>query len=98
MNARAEAVPLQLYIVCCDRPDFAREAIQPVLRQSTNRFQILTSDNSTRCPTELVAPCVFGTELPAASPYMRVLERLYQCLNDASAVSIPALQSLRGAA
>lgn len=82
----AKRASLELYILCCDRPDFAREAIQSALRQSTDRFLIVISDNSTGSSIEQLARSEFpGLTYRRRSPHMRVLEHLNQCLNEASA-------------
>lgn len=38
---------LQLFILCHDRPDFARQAIQSAAAQTVKAFEIVISDNST---------------------------------------------------
>lgn len=38
---------LQLFILCYNRPDFARQSIGSALRQTSTRFELIVSDNST---------------------------------------------------
>jgi len=39
-------VSLQLFVLCRNRPDFARQPIQSAARQTVNRFELVISDNS----------------------------------------------------
>lgn len=39
-------MPLTIYILCYNRPDFARESIQSVLAQTNQKFKLIISDHS----------------------------------------------------
>lgn len=39
-------IPLTIYILCYNRPDFARESIQSVLAQTNQKFKLIISDHS----------------------------------------------------
>lgn len=41
-----ERMPLTIYILCYNRPDFARESIQSVLAQTNQKFKLIISDHS----------------------------------------------------
>lgn len=40
-------MPLTIYILCYNRPDFARESIKSVLAQTNQKFKLIISDHST---------------------------------------------------
>lgn len=79
-------VSLQLFVLCRNRPDFARQAIQSAMRQTVNRFKIVISDNSTDNSVEsLVQPEFPDLEYRRRANHLSVFDHFNQCLNEATA-------------
>jgi glycosyltransferase involved in cell wall biosynthesis len=77
---------LQLFILCCNRPDFARQAIRSAVDQTCHRFQIVISDNSTDTSVESLVRSEFPRlDYRRRERHLRVLEHLNQCVSEASA-------------
>lgn len=86
MRPERKAVTLQLFILCRNRTDFARQAIQSVMRQTVNRFEIVISDNSTDSSVESLV----RSEFPHLKYHRRtsdlsVFDHLNHCLTEATA-------------
>lgn len=78
-------VSLQLFVLCRNRPDFARQAIQSAMRQTVNRFEIVISDNSTDNSVESLVRSEFPElEYRRRTNSLRVFDHLNQCLNEAT--------------
>ncbi len=79
-------VSLQLFVLCRNRPDFARQAIQSVMRQTVNRLEIVISDNSTDNSVESLVMSEFpNLEYRRRKDNLSVFDHLNQCLTDATA-------------
>jgi glycosyltransferase involved in cell wall biosynthesis len=75
-----------LFILCCDRPDFARQAIQSAIGQTVDCYQIVISDNSTDRSVEALVRSEFpGLEYRRRARHLSVLEHFNQCLTEAAA-------------
>jgi len=80
------SISLQLFVLCRNRPDFARHAIQSAVRQTVNRFAIVISDNSTDKSMESLARLEFpDLEYRRRTNDLGVFGHLNQCLNEATA-------------
>ena len=81
-----KSVTMQLFVLCRNRPDFARQAIQSAVRQTVNRFAIVISDNSTDNSVESLARLEFpDLEYRRRTNDLSVFGHLNQCLNEATA-------------
>ena len=79
-------VTMQLFLLCRNRPDFARQAIQSAVRQTVNRFAIVISDNSTDNSMESLVRLEFpDLEYRRRTNDLSVFGHLNQCLNEATA-------------
>lgn len=79
-------VSLQLFVLCRNRPDFARQAIQSAARQTVNRFELVISDNSTDNSVESLVRSEFPRlEYRRRTNNLSVFDHLNQCLNEATA-------------
>jgi glycosyltransferase involved in cell wall biosynthesis len=77
---------LQVFILCRNRPDFARQAVQSAVRQAINRFELVISDNSTDNSVELMVRSEFpGLQYRRRTNNRSVFDHLNQCLNEATA-------------
>jgi glycosyltransferase involved in cell wall biosynthesis len=78
-------VSLQLFVLCRNRPDFARQAIQSAMKQTVNRFEIVISDNSTDSSMESLVQSEFpDLEYRQRTGDLSVFDHLNQCLNEAT--------------
>ena len=79
-------VSLQLFVLCCNRPDFARQAIQSAMRQTVNRLEIVISDNSTDKSMETLVQAEFPhLEYRRRTNHLSAIDHLNQCLAEATA-------------
>ena len=77
---------LQLYILCYNRAELARQAIQSALGQTDKRFQLVISDNSTDGKTQAMVVAEFPqVEYRFRDPHLNVLDHLNCCLDEATA-------------
>lgn len=75
---------LQLYILCYNRAELARQAIQSALAQTDQRFRLVISDNSTDGKTKAMAEAEFPqVEYRLREPHLKVLDHLNLCLAEA---------------
>jgi len=85
-NMIGKPVSLQLFILCFNRPDFARQAIQSAMRQTDNRFAIVISDNSTEDSVDSLVRSEFpDLEYRRRTGILSVFDHLNQCLTEATA-------------
>lgn len=86
LRPERKPVSLQLFILCRNRTDFARQAIQSVMRQTVNRFEIVISDNSTDSSVESLIRSEFPhLKYRRRTSDLSVFDHLNQCLNEATA-------------
>ncbi len=79
-------VSLQFFVLCRNRPDFAREAIRSAIRQSVNFLEIVISDNSTDNSVEALVRSEFpDLEYRRRTNSLSVFDHLNQCLNEVTA-------------
>jgi glycosyltransferase involved in cell wall biosynthesis len=77
---------LQLYILCYNRAELARQAIQSALAQTDKRFQLVVSDNSTDGKTKAMVAAEFPqVTYRLRQPHLPVLDHLNHCLQEATA-------------
>jgi len=75
---------LTIYILCHNRPDFAREAIQSVIRQSCQSFSLIVSDNSSNDEVENMVKGEFpGIHYVRRTPMLKPLEHFNRCIDEA---------------
>jgi glycosyltransferase involved in cell wall biosynthesis len=83
MNA---TLSIQLYILCYNRADFARQSIQSALQQTDRRFQLVISDNSTDGAVKAMVAAEFPQlDYRFRSPHLKVLDHCNLCLDEATA-------------
>nr|WP_246559443.1 glycosyltransferase family 2 protein [Geoanaerobacter pelophilus] len=75
---------MTIYILCHNRPDFARQTIQSVLGQSSQAFELIVSDNSSNDDVGLM----LGDEFPDVTyirraPMLQPLEHFNRCIEEA---------------
>lgn len=78
-------ISLQLFILCCDRADDARRAIDSALRQTSDQLPIIVSDNSTNDSVSTMVTSNFPGVDYRRRGHVPVLEHLNLCLDEASA-------------
>jgi glycosyltransferase involved in cell wall biosynthesis len=77
---------LDLFILCYNRPDFAREAIRSALAQSDPRFRLIVSDNSTGDAVKnMVAADFPQVEYRFRDPHLDALTHFNRCLDESTA-------------
>ena len=77
---------LQLYILCYNRADLARQAIQSALAQTDKRFQLVISDNSTDGKTQAMVTVEFPqVDYRLRVPHLKALDHFNLCLDEATA-------------
>jgi glycosyltransferase involved in cell wall biosynthesis len=77
---------LQLYILCYNRAELARQAIQSALAQTDKRFQLVISDNSTDGKTKAMVEAEFPqVEYRFREPHLKALDHFNLCIDEASA-------------
>jgi glycosyltransferase involved in cell wall biosynthesis len=75
---------LTIYILCHDRPDFARQAITSVVRQSCHSFTLTVSDNSSNDDVEIMVKGEFpGINYIRRTPMLKPLEHFNCCIDEA---------------
>ncbi|HEY0819977.1 MAG TPA: glycosyltransferase family 2 protein [Rhizobacter sp.] len=80
---------LQLYILCYNRAELARQAIQSALAQTDRRFQLVISDNSTDGRTKAMVEAEFPqVEYRFRSPHLKALDHFNLCLREATATHV----------
>jgi glycosyltransferase involved in cell wall biosynthesis len=77
---------LQIFILCYNRPEFARQSIASALAQNQKDFELIVSDNST---SDAVRAMV-ATEFPQVNyrfrdPHLKALDHFNLCLAEATA-------------
>lgn len=76
--------PLTIYILCHNRPDFARQAISSVLGQTCRTFELVVSDNSSNDEVkDLVRNEFPGIHYMRRSPMLKSLEHFNRCIAEA---------------
>jgi len=79
-------VSVQFFVLCRNRPDFARQAIQSVMGQTVNRLEIVISDNSTDNSVESLVRAEFpNLEYRRRTNNLSVFDHLNRCLTEAKA-------------
>ncbi|MCR5883072.1 glycosyltransferase family 2 protein [Rhizobacter sp. J219] len=77
---------LQLYILCYNRAELARQAIQSALAQTEKRFQLVISDNSTDGKTKAMVEAEFPhVDYRFRDPHLKALDHFNLCLAEATA-------------
>jgi glycosyltransferase involved in cell wall biosynthesis len=77
---------LQLYILCYNRAELARQAIQSALAQTDQRFRLVISDNSTDGKTKAMVAAEFPRlEYRLREPHLKALDHFNLCLAEADA-------------
>lgn len=77
---------LQLYILCYNRAELARQAIQSALAQTDKRFHLVISDNSTDGTTKAMVEAEFPqVDYRFRDPHLKVQDHLNLCLEEATA-------------
>ena len=85
-DAHRAPVSLQFFILCRNRPDFARQAIQSAMRQTVNLLEIVISDNSTDNSMESLIRSQFpDLEYRRRTNNLSVFDHLNLCLTEATA-------------
>ena len=85
-DTNGRPVSLQVFILCFNRPDFARQAIRSATLQTTDRFQIVISDNSTNDAVRAMVQADYpALEYRCRTNHLGVLDHLNQCLDEATA-------------
>ena len=78
-----ESVPLTIYILCYNRPDFARVSIQSVLNQTDKKFKLIISDHSSNDEVMVMVrnyfPDVFYLRRPRE---LKHLEHFNACIEE----------------
>ncbi len=79
-------ISVQFFILCRNRPDFARQSIQSAMRQTVNRLEIVISDNSTDGSVESLVRSEFpDLEYRRRTDNFSVFDHLNRCLTEATA-------------
>jgi glycosyltransferase involved in cell wall biosynthesis len=74
---------LTIYILCHDRPDFARQAILSVVRQNCQSFTLTVSDNSSNDDVENMIKGEFpGIHYIRRTPMLKPLEHFNRCIDE----------------
>jgi glycosyltransferase involved in cell wall biosynthesis len=77
---------LQLYILCYNRAELARQAIQSALAQTEQRFQLVISDNSTDGRTKAMVAAEFPqVDYRFREPHLKALDHFNLCLDEVTA-------------
>ena len=86
MRPERKRASLQVFVLCRNRPDFARQAIQSAMRQTVNRFEIVITDNSTDSSVESLVRSEFPhLKYRRRTSDLSVFDHLNQCLTEATA-------------
>ena len=76
-------MPLTIYILCYNRPDFARLSILSVLAQTCNRFTFIVSDHSTNDAVQKMVSRDFpDITYIRRSPALKHLEHFNACIEE----------------
>lgn len=76
---------LTIFILCHNRPDDARQAIQSVLAQSSPEFTLIVSDNSSNDEVEHMVKNEFpGIRYVRRTPMLKALEHFNRCMDEVS--------------
>ncbi len=74
---------LTIYILCHNRPDFARQAIQSVVGQTLQSFTLTVSDNSSNNDVENMVKREFpGIHYTRRTPMLKALEHFNCCIDE----------------
>jgi GT2 family glycosyltransferase len=77
--------PLSIYILCRNRPDYAKQAIQSVLRQTSQKYLLTVSDNSTNDDVGRMVKDEFtNIHYVRRTPALDVFEHLNRCIEEIS--------------
>ena len=76
---------LTIYILCHNRPDYAKQAIQSVLDQTCQSFTLKVSDNSSNDNVEQMVKSEFPKiQYIRRTPMLNALEHFNRCIEEAS--------------
>lgn len=74
---------LTIYILCHNRPDFARQAIRSVVSQTCQSFSLIVSDNSSTDDVEIMVKEEFpGIHYIRRTPMLKPLEHFNCCIGE----------------
>ncbi len=77
---------LEIFILCHNRPVFAREAIKSALQQNSSQYRLVISDNSTDDSVEEMVKIHFPmVEYRRRSRHLPALEHFNTCIDEVSA-------------
>lgn len=80
---------LQLYILCYNRAELARQAIESALAQTDKRFQLVISDNSTDGMTQAMVAAEFPqVAYRLRTPHLDAFSHFNLCLDEAAATHV----------
>lgn len=80
---------LQLYILCYNRAELARQAIESALAQTDKRFQLVVSDNSTDGRTKAMVEAEFPqVAYRLRQPHLDAFSHFNLCLDEAAATHV----------
>lgn len=79
-----EMAPLTIFILCHNRPDYARQAISSVLGQTFQAFTLIVSDNSSNDEVERMVKNEFPeVHYIRRTPMLKALEHFNHCIAEA---------------
>lgn len=77
---------LQIFILCYNRPDFARQSIGSALAQTDKDFELIVSDNSTDGAVRAMVTAEFPqVNYRFRDPHLKALDHFNLCLSEATA-------------
>ena len=75
---------LTIFVLCHNRPDFARQTLFSILKQSDCNFDLVVSDNSSNNEVEQMVKSNFAhLEYRRRIPMLSVIEHLNRCIDEA---------------
>ena len=81
-----EKAPLTIYILCYNRPDFARQSIQSVLAQTCTKYNLIVSDHSNNGSVESMVKEFFpNITYIRRSSSLKHLEHFNRCIDEVNA-------------
>jgi GT2 family glycosyltransferase len=76
---------LTIYILCHNRPDYARQAIQSIMDQTCRTFKLIVSDNSSNDDVERMVKNEFpDTYYIRRLPMLKAAEHFNRCIEEAN--------------